>query len=100
MPKDHRRLDIFISHAQRSGQDQAGKLNLLLCAKGAEVWYDMQAQDLTATGMEEGVSQSRNLLIFLSDGYMSSQFCNLEVRWEVLAAGTKPCVQPVRRGGH
>ena len=40
----------------------------------------------TAKGMEEGVSESRNLLIFLSDGYMSSEYCNLEVRWEVLAA--------------
>ncbi len=76
-----RRFDFFITHCQRSGQDQAGKLNLLLTMQGAQVWYDMQAQDLTATGMEQGVSQSRNVLIFLSDGYMKSKFCNSELRW-------------------
>ena len=33
------------------------------------------------TAMEEGVSQSRNVLIFLSDGYMLSDYCNSELRW-------------------
>jgi hypothetical protein len=45
------------------------------------VWYDMQAQDLTAQGMEDGVANSRNVLIFLSDGVMGRPFCNAEQRW-------------------
>jgi hypothetical protein len=41
----------------------------------------MQAQDLTARGMEEGVSESRCLLMFLSDGLMGRPFCQAEQRW-------------------
>lgn len=41
----------------------------------------MQANDLTAEGMEEGVSKSRVLLIVLTKGFMSRPFCNHEVRW-------------------
>ena len=37
------------------------------------VWYDMQVTDLTAWGMEESVSQSRCVLIFLSDGCVSQE---------------------------
>ena len=76
-----RRYDYFINHCQSSGQDQCTTLCLLLQQAGATVWFDMQAQDLTAQGMEEGVSQARNVLIFLSDGIMSRPFCNAEQRW-------------------
>ena len=41
----------------------------------------MQEQDLTAQGMEEGVSQSRNVILFLSDDVMARPFCNAEQRW-------------------
>eukprot|EP01045_Picozoa_sp_COSAG04_P018856 COSAG04_NODE_1779_length_5595_cov_1.888464_4_plen_1114_part_00 len=73
--------DYFINHCQKSGQDQCANLHKLLTATGAKVWYDMQEQDLTAQGMEEGVSQSRNVLIFLSDDCMGRPFCNAEQRW-------------------
>ena len=76
-----RRYDFFINHAQASGQDQCGKLALLLEKAGATVWYDMQAQDLTAQGMEKGISESRNVIIFLSDNVMGRPFCNAEQRW-------------------
>eukprot|EP01043_Picozoa_sp_COSAG02_P056945 COSAG02_NODE_6834_length_3337_cov_28.082149_3_plen_490_part_00 len=79
--KAERKFDYFINHSQASGQDQCANLYQLLTAAGASVWYDMQAQDLTAQGMEEGVSQSRNMLIFLSDGVMGRPFCNAEQRW-------------------
>ena len=48
------------------------------------VWYDMQAGDLTAEGMERTVSQSRHVLIFLSDGYFTRPFCLKELRWAIL----------------
>jgi hypothetical protein len=79
-----RKYDFLINHCQSSGQDQCGKLALLLQQAGASVWYDMQAQDLTAQGMEEGVSESRNLLIFLSDDCFGRPFCNAEQRWGLL----------------
>ena len=53
-----RQYDVFINHAQHSGQDQAGKLKLLLEKAGLIVWYDMSAEDLTAKGMEGGVHDS------------------------------------------
>ena len=60
---ERRRHDVFITHAQASGQDECKTLCLLLTAAGFNVWYDMQATDLTAQGMEVGVSQSRTVLI-------------------------------------
>ena len=76
-----RKYDVFINHCQGSGQDQSGSLARLLEARGATVWYDTQAQDLTAQGMEFGVSQSRNVLVFLSDDLMGRRFCQFEQRW-------------------
>jgi hypothetical protein len=84
LPMKQREHDVFITHAQASGQDQCGKLHLLLNATGSSVWYDMQAPDLTAEGMERGVSQSRVVLIFLSDGYFTRPFCVKELRWAKL----------------
>ena len=78
---EQREFDFFLNHCQASGQDQCGSLARLLQAAGCRVWYDMQAQDLTAQGMEDGVANSRNVLIFLSDGVMGRPFCNAEQRW-------------------
>ena len=82
-PMAERAHEIFLSHCQTSGQDQTSTLNALLRACGADTWYDMQAQDLTATGMEEGVSESWVFLIFLSYGYMGRPFCLTELRWAI-----------------
>ena len=81
VPMAERDFDCFLTHFQGTGQDQTGALGALLKAQGCKCWLDMQAQDLTATGMEKGVSQSRCMLIFLSDGYMGRRFCNMELRW-------------------
>ena len=81
LPLHERQYDFFINHCQSSGQDQCGKLALLLERAGAKVWYDMEAANLTAQGMEEGVANARNVLIFLSEGVMSRPFCNTEQRW-------------------
>ena len=80
-PMAERQYDVFINHCQGSGQDQCGNLSKLLQGAGCKVWYDMQAQDLTAQGMEEGVSQSRCVLMFLSDDLMGRPFCQAEQRW-------------------
>eukprot|EP01043_Picozoa_sp_COSAG02_P043890 COSAG02_NODE_3862_length_6130_cov_2.580501_5_plen_603_part_00 len=80
-PKVERKFDYFINHCHSSGQDQCTNLQKLLTADGASVCYDMQAQDLTMQAMEENVSQSRNMLIFLSDGVMGQPCCTAEQRW-------------------
>jgi hypothetical protein len=55
-----------------------------LAQAGYRVWYDMEEEDLTERGMEEGVSRCRVVLIFLSDGYMTRPFCVKELRWAKL----------------
>eukprot|EP01047_Picozoa_sp_COSAG01_P071126 COSAG01_NODE_10960_length_2039_cov_2.393299_1_plen_558_part_10 len=82
-PLAQREYDFFINHCQSSGQDQCGKLALLMRARGWRVWYDMLAEDLTEQGMEEGVASSRNVLVFLSEGLMSRPFCIKEQRWGI-----------------
>ena len=53
----------------------------MLEAKNKTVWYDQDAEDLSKKGMKNGVRNARNVLIFLSDGVMSSQWCRMEMRW-------------------
>ena len=43
----------------------------------------MEADDLTAQGMEQGVADSRNILMFLSEDLMGRPFCIKEQRWGV-----------------
>lgn len=83
VPMAERKYDFFINHAQTSGQDQCGKLALLLKGRGLSVWYDMEADDLTEQGMELGVANSRNVLIFLSKGLMGRPYCQKEQRWAI-----------------
>ena len=52
LPPERREHDIFITHAQASGQDQCKTLCLLLQARGFSVWYDMQDTDLTKERMQ------------------------------------------------
>ncbi len=82
-PMERRKYDFFINHCQHSGQDQCANLAKLFRAQGWSVWYDMSADDLTEHAMQLGVSQSRNMLIFLSDGLMSRPFCLKEQRWGI-----------------
>eukprot|EP01046_Picozoa_sp_COSAG06_P054981 COSAG06_NODE_9957_length_1782_cov_19.099822_2_plen_451_part_01 len=80
---EERPFDFFINHCQKSGQDQCRTLATELERRGCRVWYDMQAEDLTAAGMELGVAQSRNVLMFLSNELMSRPFCLSEQRWGI-----------------
>eukprot|EP01050_Picozoa_sp_SAG11_P005421 SAG11_NODE_382_length_9923_cov_29.276771_10_plen_751_part_00 len=84
VPMEQRKHDIFVTHAQGSGQDQCKWVYEKLTQAGYSVWYDMEERNLTAQGMEEGVSQCRTVLIFLSDGYFTRPFCVKELRWAKL----------------
>ena len=65
IPFGKRRYDFFINHCQRTGADQCACLGRLLQARGFSVWRDMEADDLTEHGMEQGVAKSRVVLMFL-----------------------------------
>ena len=72
-------FDLFISHTQRSGGDQAHSLYLDLIQHGYTVWYDNYAKDLTEHGMEQGIRNCRVFLIFLSEGIFKSRYCCFEI---------------------
>lgn len=72
-------FDLFISHTQRSGGDQAHCLYLDLIQHGYTVWYDNYAKDLTEHGMEQGIRNCRVFLIFLSEGIFNSRYCCFEI---------------------
>ena len=42
-PMDEREHEIFLSHCQTSGQDQTGKINSLLEARGLKPWCATRA---------------------------------------------------------
>ena len=80
VPMEQRENDFYIIHDEESGHDQVENLGLRLQATGASVWRDMEAQNLTAAGMERSLRNSRAALLFMSDGVMVSQYCNSELR--------------------
>ena len=71
---------FFISHCQATGQDQAHLLCTNLKARGAKVWYDMEMDEITTQGMEDGVRDSMVMIVLLTPLIMSRPFCQLEMR--------------------
>merc|ERR1712217_969022 len=43
----------------------------------------MPEEDSTPRGMEIGVSQSRNVLMFVSEGFMSQPICQKQMQWGI-----------------
>ncbi|CAL1133371.1 unnamed protein product [Cladocopium goreaui] len=80
------RWDFFLSHKQSNAQDAVQNLRLALSERflGASFWLDIE-QDPTVRGMCNGVSYSRNVLIFLTEGITESKFCQMELRWALEA---------------
>ena len=71
---------VFISHKQANAADQVHTMFLELQRRGCEVWYDMDAEDLTKTGMVAGIESSAVFVLFLSDGVLLRPYCQLEIR--------------------
>ncbi|CAJ1448223.1 unnamed protein product, partial [Effrenium voratum] len=80
------RWDFFLSHKQSNAQDAVQNLRLALGEKflGASFWLDIE-QDPTVKGMCHGVSHSKNVLVFLTEGITDSKFCQMEMRWALAA---------------
>ena len=70
---------VFISHKQANAADQVHTMFLELQQRGCEVWYDMMADDLTASGMVAGIHSSAVFVLFLSDGVLQRPYCQLEI---------------------
>ena len=47
---------------------------------GFKCWYDMNADDLTANGMDIGVHKSDIYILFLSEGVLGRPFVQRELR--------------------
>lgn len=87
VPIHARKWDLFLSHLQRNAQDAVISMRLFLkqahptlrCFVDMEV--DMEG-DLEQT-LRQGVASSKAFLFFITDGALSSVWCQKEVRWAV-----------------
>jgi hypothetical protein len=79
----HQQLDrafvFFFSYHQANAQGNVMTLCNLFNTMGLEGWLDMHANDLSTMGMLEGVNNSENFVLFLTDGYFATKFCLMEL---------------------
>ncbi|CAE7792749.1 unnamed protein product [Symbiodinium microadriaticum] len=74
--------DFFLSHKQSNAQDAVQNLRMAISERmpACSFWLDIE-QDPTVPGMCHGVSNSKNFLLFLTQGVTESKFCQMEMRW-------------------
>merc|ERR1712078_928471 len=67
--------DFFLSHKQSNAQDAVLSLRMMLTERipDATFWLDLE-QNPTAEGMEKGVKQSRNFILYCTKGVTSSKW--------------------------
>jgi hypothetical protein len=79
----HQQLDrafvSFFSHHQRNAQGNVLTLSNMFNTMGLRGWLNMQANDLSARGMLEGVNNSEHFVLFLTDGYFTREHCLMEL---------------------
>ena len=73
--------DFFLSHKQA----ECGRAAALACRdlekEGKRVWLDVNMDNCDTDAMLEGVENAHNFVLVLSDGYFSSKFCAMELRY-------------------
>eukprot|EP00746_Dinoflagellata_sp_MGD_P130399 gnl/MRDRNA2_/MRDRNA2_64333_c0_seq1.p1 gnl/MRDRNA2_/MRDRNA2_64333_c0~~gnl/MRDRNA2_/MRDRNA2_64333_c0_seq1.p1 ORF type:complete len:669 (-),score=87.11 gnl/MRDRNA2_/MRDRNA2_64333_c0_seq1:327-2270(-) len=74
--------DIFLSHKQANAQDAVinMKTSILAIRPHCTFWLDVE-QDATEKGMHEGVKESRNFLLYLTEGVTESGWVQMEIAW-------------------
>lgn len=72
---------FFISHSQATGGDQANLITNNLEKRGLKIWYDNNMEEITESGMKEGVQKSKAMIVLLTSGMMGRPFCQKEMRW-------------------
>jgi WD40 repeat protein len=70
---------FFFSHHQVNAQGNVMTLYNVFNNMGLKAWVDMQANDLSTTGMLEGVNNSEHFVLFLTDGYFTREYCLMEL---------------------
>lgn len=73
------RYHFFLSHNQREAGDIAHTLFETMKSLGLEVWYDMDAADLTVEGMVAGVRESMYFLLIVTTSVFQRPFCRREI---------------------
>jgi serine/threonine protein kinase len=70
---------FFLSHMQTEATDLVRTLCLLMERNGCRAWLDMQADDITLSGMRAGVRSSDVLLLVLTKGVLFRFYCIAEI---------------------
>eukprot|EP00931_Biecheleriopsis_adriatica_P050471 TRINITY_DN29225_c0_g1_i2.p1 TRINITY_DN29225_c0_g1~~TRINITY_DN29225_c0_g1_i2.p1 ORF type:complete len:324 (+),score=69.46 TRINITY_DN29225_c0_g1_i2:69-974(+) len=86
VPQKQCRWDFFLSHKQSNAQDTIQSLRMILQERipGASFWLDLE-QDPTEKGMCHGICHSKDVLIYLTEGYTAAKYCQMEMAWAVQA---------------
>lgn len=78
---DESKHDFFLSHVQAEAQDAVLSLKLLLSEQSnSSFWLDTE-QHPTSEGMEDGVRNCANFLLFCTQTVLDSRWVQMEVRW-------------------
>jgi len=72
---------MFISHMQAEASGDCGTLFFLLKQLGVHCWRDMNANDLTERGMQQGVHDCECFVLFLTNCVLSRTYCLKEITW-------------------
>ena len=71
---------LFISHAQGDNGDRCRLISTVLESElGLTVWYDMEADDLTTTGMAAGIKDARCFVLCISQQALHRPFVLFEL---------------------
>ena len=72
--------DFFLSHVQKESGREVALIASDLQQQGKKVWLDVNMANCSAQAMMEGVDNSNNFVIVLSEGYFQSSYAVMEVR--------------------
>jgi hypothetical protein len=78
--KKAKNFDFFLSHKQESAGDQISTLYFQLQRYGISCWFDNEEAEVTQDGMETGITQSNNFLLFLTVDTFKSKWVQYEVK--------------------
>ena len=72
--------DFFVSHVQRESGRTVALIASDLKDAGKKVWLDVNMSDCSLPAMMEGVEDSHNFVLVLTEGYFQSKWCSDELR--------------------
>ena len=81
--QDHMRMQyhVMITHFQAEAAGDTGTLAAALRNAGMHVWRDVDMQNLTLSGMCQGVMDSDILVVLLTNQILSRWYCLMEIQY-------------------